>query len=95
MIRLIEYTLYLTRFAHAGPFPNPETLPGGNEHEDLGIIVCTVRRSPPFLEAGFQRLAWKAGGWHRTADFFPKQVDWNRRRVKGWTYSGRKPVGGR
>ncbi|MBO2533699.1 MAG: hypothetical protein CW342_12640 [Thermoactinomycetaceae bacterium] len=55
----------------------------------LGIIVCTVRRSPPFLEAGFfKRLALEGRRLGiGLLIFSPKQVDWNRRRVKGWTYS--------
>ena len=55
----------------------------------LGIIVCTVRRSPPFLEAGFfKRLALEGRRLGiGLLIFSPKHVDWNRRRVKGWTYS--------
>jgi glutathione synthase/RimK-type ligase-like ATP-grasp enzyme len=55
----------------------------------LGIIVCTVRRSPPFHEAGFfKRLALEGRRLGvGLLIFSPKQVDWNRRRVKGWTFS--------
>ncbi len=55
----------------------------------LGIIVCTVRRSPPFLEAGFfKRLALEGRRLGiGLLIFSPKHVDWNRLRVKGWTFS--------
>lgn len=55
----------------------------------LGIIVCTVRRSPPFLEAGFfKRLALEGRRLGiELLIFSPKHVDWERQRVNGWTYS--------